>query len=365
VGGVADYTAILSSRLVEVSGGTVEPVLVHAGRTSTDDIEVDYPVVNLSGKCSATALAETINRLAEEAQDPTVVLLEYSGYGYAKRGAPLWLAQALRSVCGKIALPLITMFHELYATGPVYTSAFWVSPLQRRVASQLAQMSSAVVSNRKSATAWLRPHLRPSISLSVQPVFSNVGEPDHLPPYSDRDPHIITFGASARKSEIYQKNSEALSRLLNLSTFRSIIDVGPPPSSTPSIQNIVSFHGTLPAEEVSALFVNARLGLVCYPGSRLGKSGTVAAFASHGIPFILFDEDPEPMDSSPYVEEKHFWRWSTLSKTNRLLKVSALKDMSDALKAHYDRRIHSYRSARAVYSAVNGVLEASSNSSFV
>ena len=226
-------------------------------------------------------------------------------------------------------------------------------------------MSPAVLTNRKSATAWLRSHLKPSVSLFVQPVFSNVGEPDHIPPYCERNPYIITFGAGARKSKIYQENSKVLDRLLNLGAFRSIIDVGPPPASTPSIQNIVSFRGTLPAEEVSALLMNARLGLVCYPGSRLGKSGTVAAFASHGIPFILLDEDPEPMDSAPYVEEAHFWRWSTLSKTSYLPKVSALKDMSDDLKAHYDRHIHSYQSARAVYSAVSGVLEASSSSSFI
>jgi hypothetical protein len=356
VGGVADYTVILSKRLVEISDEFIDPIMVHAGSETSNSIDVDFPVEDLSGLCSATALAETIERLTRQVHGSVAVLLEYSGYGYAKRGAPVWLVRGLRRVCGEDGVPLITMFHELYATGPVYSSAFWVSPLQRRVASGLAQMSSAVLTNRKSATAWLRPHLKPSIRLSVQPVFSNVGEPDHLPPYSERDPHIIAFGASARKSKIYQENSNALDRLLNLGAFRSVIDVGPPPPSTPSIQNIVSFRGMLPAKDVSALLMNARLGLVSYPGSRIGKSGTVAAFASHGIPFILFDEDPEPMGSAPYVEELHFWRWSTLPKTSCLPTVSSLEDMSGALKAHYDRHIHSHQSAQAIYRAVNDVL---------
>ena len=64
VGGVADYTAILSRRLVEVSDGIIEPVLVHAGNQSAEAIEVDFPTVDLSGERSASALAETIEQLA-------------------------------------------------------------------------------------------------------------------------------------------------------------------------------------------------------------------------------------------------------------------------------------------------------------
>jgi hypothetical protein len=38
VGGVADYAVILSRRLVEVSDGTVEPVLIYAGHEPTEAI---------------------------------------------------------------------------------------------------------------------------------------------------------------------------------------------------------------------------------------------------------------------------------------------------------------------------------------
>ena len=69
VGGVADYTAILSRRLVEVSDGAVEPVLVHAGRQFADAIDVDFPVVDLSGQCSTSALAQTVEQSAAEADE--------------------------------------------------------------------------------------------------------------------------------------------------------------------------------------------------------------------------------------------------------------------------------------------------------
>ena len=158
VGGVADYTAILSQRLVEVSDGTVEPVLMHAGNQPAEAIDVPFPVEDLSGECSATALAQAIERLAAEADGRAVVLLEYSGYGYASRGVPLWLARDLRQVCGEDGVPLITMFHELYATGPPWTSAFWMAPLQQHVAAQLARMSAGIVTNRKSGVSWLQKH---------------------------------------------------------------------------------------------------------------------------------------------------------------------------------------------------------------
>ena len=72
MGGVADYTAILSRRLVEVSDGEVEPVLVRAGWKAPDSREptVDFPVVERSGVRSASALAETVEQLAQESELP-------------------------------------------------------------------------------------------------------------------------------------------------------------------------------------------------------------------------------------------------------------------------------------------------------
>src|ERR1041385_7558181 len=76
--------------------------------------------------------------------NPTIiVLLHYVGYGYARRGAPSWLIDGLeRWHRSNGAARILTMFHELYAKGPVWTSSFWLSPLQKHLAARLAWLRS-------------------------------------------------------------------------------------------------------------------------------------------------------------------------------------------------------------------------------
>jgi hypothetical protein len=340
VGGVADYTAILSRRLVEVSGGAVEPVLVHAGRTSTDAIEVDYPAVDLSGKCSAATLAETINQLAGDAQGPTVVLLEYSGYGYAKRGAPLWLVRSLQRVCGETELPLITMFHELYATGPPWTSAFWITYIQRYVAMRLAQCSRAVMTNRPLSAKWLRTRVDESTPIRTQSVFSNVGEPESILPFEDRDPYAVVFGGSTMKNRLYKtlecNHAEFLS---NLGVNR-VIDLGPSNRCPDSVSGVPAVaHGLQPASVISRYLERARVGLLQYPVDHLTKSGIWASYAAHGVaPLVISDVS----SSDPLEAGYHFLR---LSSDDSLFRIPKLKRIGSQAWDWYQAKAHSRNAA--------------------
>jgi len=309
VGGVADYTAILSRRLVELSDGAVEPVLVHAGKKSPKQIDVEFPIINLSWQCSAAALADTIGRLADEANGQAAVLLEYSGYGYATRGAPLWLARGLQQACNWEGLPLITMFHELYASGPPWTSAFWISPVQRYVAISLAKLCQAVVTNRAKSADWLRRYVSAETSVRVQPVFSNVGEPTGVPAWEEREPYAMVFGGRSTKQRLY----EAL-RPLHLNTIRHLgirrlVDVGSPGVAPKAIHGVpIEEHGIQPAKSISAVLSNARVGLLHYPVDYLTKSGIWSSYMAHGvIPLIV-----SPSRTTEMVHEgQHFIRLSS------------------------------------------------------
>jgi len=317
VGGIADYTAILSRRLVEVSNGTVEPVLVRAGKASDNSPDVDFRCVNHDGSYSAEALSATIEQLANEAKGPTVALLQYSGYGYAPRGAPLWLLRALQQACGEKGVPLITMFHELYATGPPWTSAFWLSPVQRYVAAQLARLSSAVVTNRAKSTTWLRRYVPAETPVRVQPVFSNVGEPEHVPGWDEREPYAVVFGGRSMKRRLYDALQPAhLSMMLDLGIHR-IVDVGSPGAAPERIHGTaVEERGIQPAESISALLSEARAGLLHYPVDYLTKSGIWSGYVAHGLPTLVFsDEHPTEVvkngvhyirvdDGLPYVSKE-------------------------------------------------------------
>ncbi|MCS3708304.1 hypothetical protein GGP62_003214 [Salinibacter ruber] len=344
VGGVADYTAILTQRLVEVSDGAVEPVLVHAGRQEADIVDADFPVVDLSGQCSAQALTDTLREQIKRGEK-NVVLLEYANYGYSAKGIPVWLIRGLNRVCRRGGVPLITMMHELYATGPPWSGAFWYTGPQQVAAVWLARLSRHVVSNREDGVQWLDRYRQAKKDILVQPVFSNVGEPDTLPPFERRSSRVVVFGGGNKKSQIYRQNNDLLRALSTRHGYEEIDDIGPSASCSDPSTESVTFHGVLPAATISEKMRAAGLGLLAYPSERLAKSGGGAAFAAHGLPFVLLDETPGG-DASPYEEGTHFWRWSTLSASPGLLDKDRLAGMSRALRALYKEHMHSRVAAR-------------------
>jgi hypothetical protein len=167
---------------------------------------------------------------------------------------------------------------------------------------------------------------------------------------------MVVFGGGGRKSRVYEENKQAIRYLLSSDRFEEIIDIGPSEGLSVPNDLLVSFRGTLPSEEISRLLSSCRLGILSYPGSRLSKSGAVAAFASHGVPFLLFDEEPTPGQASPYVEGEHFWRWSTLSDPRKELKIENLREISRALRELYDRELHSRHSAACFLDIMHNVL---------
>ncbi|PQJ35067.1 hypothetical protein BSZ35_11095 [Salinibacter sp. 10B] len=286
VGGVADYTTILSRRLVEVSAGAVKPVLVHANKESTEDIEGDFPVFDLSGQCSATELAETVQRLADEVKGRAVVLLEYSGYGYAKRGAPLWLVRGLRRACGDDGMPLVTVFHEISASGPIWRSSFWLTPVHRWVAKQLVQLSERVFVNRPSGVKQLQQWTPRPSTVVFQPVFSNVGEPDTRTPLDHRDRYAVVFCGKQEKDMLYSR-SESLSRVLDAGQVDRLVDIGPRPEHIPDLTIRHKIKGIQSAKQVSRWLAGARLGFAHRRLDLLTKSGVVAAYLAHGVPPVV------------------------------------------------------------------------------
>jgi len=181
----------------------------------------------------------------------------------------------------------------------------------------------------------------------VQPVFSNVGEPDELPAFGNRSPKVVLFGGSGRKSRFYDEDSHVLRALLDQVEGREIIDIGPSVSdqnSNPEVRQC----GVLPAPSVSKRLLQVSLGALSYPASRLGKSGVAAAFASHGVPFVLLDEDRTGETTAPYEEGLHFWRWSTLDSSRCTLSHRILSEASRSIRTLYMKELHSMAVAQSV-----------------
>jgi len=231
-----------------------------------------------------------------------VVLLHYVGYGYARRGSPLWLLKSLEQ--WKKNHPerkLITMFHELYAFGPIWTSQFWTSPLQRMIVRRLGRLSNSFVTSRTSYAEILAGYTGHSKhSIQVLPVFSNIGEPENTPELSHRKNRMVIFGNKSAKERLYKNSIAQLEKLCLKLGVLEIFDIGPEPKAKVDVVagKKILFFGALPAEEVSRILKESRFGFINYPTGYLSKSGIFAAYCSHRLLVWASPWDNQLLDSA-------------------------------------------------------------------
>ncbi|WP_395739484.1 hypothetical protein [Prosthecobacter sp.] len=220
------------------------------------------------------------------------LVLQYSGYGYARRGAPLWLVRTLKSFRRHAPyVPVMTMFHEVAAKGPVNTSAFWMRPLQLHVARQLKTLSDVTMTNcETNAKALDALSGRSSRSTVILPVLSNFGEPSWAKLSAQRSARMVVFtsqfGGKAPDAGFWNALSDAASKVgaSEVTMIGRSVDV-PSGVGLPVLQ-----PGFLDAGEASAILAKSAFGYVFHGTSLLGKSGVFAAYAAHGVaPLIQTD----------------------------------------------------------------------------
>ena len=212
------------------------------------------------------------------------VVLHYSGYGYGQRGLCFWLLDQLRSLREqhRDALRLVVVFHELYASGPPWRSAFWLTPAQAWLAARLAVSADVLWTNSEHHAHWLRGKAPPSVPLQVRPVFSNVGEPDRLPAWADRLPQAVVFGSASTRQRAFDA-LQAHEGLLRHIGVEAIVEVGTGAASTRGTATLQRHHfGRLDTDALGQLLLASQVGLLDYPSTLLGKSGVLAAYAAHG-----------------------------------------------------------------------------------
>jgi hypothetical protein len=104
------------------------------------------------------------------------VILHFVNYGYQKRGVPFWLMPVLRGLRSQCPGDWVTIFHELYASGPPWKSAFWLRPFQIQIAKSVLRLSDVCVVSSEMLLAQLK-NLAPATRAHIYPVPSNFGEP--------------------------------------------------------------------------------------------------------------------------------------------------------------------------------------------
>jgi hypothetical protein len=290
--GVADY-ALALARALRAYRGTDSVFLSGTPTADAMPMEDDWKTVCVP-KRQAQILADTVQLLSTETNARAVVL-HFSGYGYQKRGVPAWLVQGLQIWSRRAGrVPLLTIFHELYATGRPWQSAFWLSPLQKHIARRILKLSSAAITPtdlyRKRLSEWRDGN---TIKITAMPVFSNVGEPGCECAPCTRTAAAVVFGLAGVEDRIFGIYRSEVERIISALGIEKIFDVGPRLSAMPRTlagAPVIS-KGVLPQGAVSELLQRARFGFVAYPLDFIAKSGVFAAYAAHGVvPIVLCEK---------------------------------------------------------------------------
>jgi hypothetical protein len=260
--------------------------------------------------CSSVTRRSARSLLSVLSKD-SPLLLHYSGYGYALRGYPRWLVAGLERWRTNNTQPLVTMFHEVYPYefGPPWTSSFWLSPLQKQLATRLVRLSDRCLTSRQQYAKLLH-QLGPGQheEIPVLPVFSSIGEPHQLLPLEQRDRIAIAFGHRNMRSPLYQRFLPQIEQTCQVLNIQAIYDIGVPTGLKLSpIHNLpIVEMGILPAWEVSQLMSGAIAGFLSFPPPEyLGKSTIFAAYCAHGLLPILTQSSCVPVEG--LEAGKHYW----------------------------------------------------------
>jgi hypothetical protein len=286
--GVSDHALALASELSASYGIDSAFVVLN----SDERCDLPYSVTH----CASHQLLNAC--VAFSGSQPAAILVHLSGYGYSADGAPTLLAEALQSVRADGRFRVAVFFHELFATGMPWKSAFWYSRRQKRAVRRIAETCDLRVTNARSYVDWLNREAVPHSASPVQylPVFSQVGEAQQHIPLADRDPVMVVFGLGGTRQNAYRDLS-ALGTLLQQLGIREILDIGPefePPREVHGIQ--VRRMGVLAATEIANHFSRSTFGFLSYPHTRLAKSGVFAGYCAHGVVPVMARHFPGQVD---------------------------------------------------------------------
>lgn len=240
--------------------------------------KIDGFLVRQLLRCSVSSLNLSLTN------DP--VLLHYSNYGYQKRGCPLWLLKGLSQWKNhKPLLHLTIMYHEVYSFGPPWRSSFWLSLVQRTLAVRLCKLSDSCITNMNMYADKLIEWDRSKIDLiSALPVFSTIGEPNHVSLLSERKRRMVVFGGKRLRTRVYTTSLSKLKTVCQALNIQEVVDIGPELDfCLPKLDVPLVVMGKRKSCEISQIMLNSWVGFLDYFPGYLAKSSIFASYCAHGM----------------------------------------------------------------------------------
>lgn len=158
----------------------------------------------------------------------SVVILQYSGYGFAESGAPHWLADALAEwKAADSSRHVVVMFHETWVLGcKPWHRDFWYGGSQKRCAARLFTCASAVVCSVKINARRLEG-LGHSTDIHIIPIPSNLVVPKERILNSPKNwKHAVIFGLAPIRLRAVKQHLQLIRRMLLTGRWERIVLCG-------------------------------------------------------------------------------------------------------------------------------------------
>lgn len=312
-------------------------------------------VIGLSvAQASERPLVDRLRSLIAQEGRPVSLVLHFSGYGFHKRGLCWWLVRELEQCRRELGhqLRVVTMFHELFASGPPWQSAFWVGWMQASIARRIARASDCILTNINLHAKWLRAQVAGSVPITVYPVFSTIGEPVSMPPSQPREMSLVVFGSEStrgRALERLPRHAQTLSR----AGIQCVVEVGSGSAYAWTDKTLAHrFAGRLEVSELQSLLARSAFGLIDYPAQYLGKSTVFAAYATHGC--VTLNTAAAGTGSDGLEAGRHFVALDTV--TAQALADADHEMVSDMARQWYVA--HALASQATAFAAAAGAIDA-------
>lgn len=303
IDGVGDYALSLARHVQRSSGQPSRFVVVDPlWRQGAGDCE--FPINGPTGFSSDALIAEI-----GEARS---LVLHYVGYAFHRKGIPFWLVKALKRATAQGA-QLVTVFHEIWSSGPPWRSVFYLSPLQKWLVAEILKLSRHAFSSTRWAVAELSK-LKPG-AVTLLPIPSSLC-PDGSPPRRSRTAapwRPIFFGQAWTRLPAVRRHQSLIQTLREKNLLDAALVLGKGASADSPSPDIVELRRFLPDEQIRILgerthagaadcFQDADFCLTQHPVRDACKSSAVMSAIACGCPVVF----PESNEAFPLALDQHF-----------------------------------------------------------
>jgi hypothetical protein len=303
IDGMGDYAINLARRLRDAHDWNSRFVVCDPDWDGGDRVE-DFEIVHVPNYNSEA--------LAREVAGAGTALLHYVGYGYHPRGIPFWLARGvLGGMQGRTRL--VTVFHEIWAKGAPWRSAFYLSLAQKRLVRQFLTGSSVAFTSVWSALRKLQK-LAPGRP-NWLPVPSNLSVQSWVGPRERAEPpwRPLIFGQTWTRTPTVRLHGPMLRELHRRGLLDMALVAGKGARGFPApSEDVALLTKFIPNEKIrtvglvppsaSEIFTLSDFYLSSHPARDACKSGALMAAFAAGCPVILADGRA----ADPLVVGKHF-----------------------------------------------------------